>query len=148
LGNLGAMLRPGGRLVLLYPNYPPPRSPGITCFPTRSGLDELLSEAGFTSWRVYALDLRPYAHVVFKHLHDRPLGFYRRVRSHGFASRALTYDDQWAFHNRHRIEPLKVPLHMAWAALALAVRLGGDCFERTLLGEDIMNRNLLLVAER
>ncbi len=148
LENIAALLRVGGRLLLLFPNYPPPRSPGIACFPTRSELDRLLSEAGFANWRVYALQLRPYARMLYEHLHEQPLRVYRRMRSHGVASRPLTYDGTWAFRQRPRVELFKVPLHAAWAALALAMRLGGNCFERTLLKDDIMNRNLLLVAER
>lgn len=148
LGNLAALLRPGGRLMLLFPNYPPPRSPGMTYFATRGELDRLLEEAGFERWHVWALRLRPWARRLYESLHERPLRAYRRVRRGVAAARPLTYDDSWAFQRHRRLEPFKVLLHAGWLVLGAALRLGGDCFERTLLGEDILNRNLLLTAER
>jgi SAM-dependent methyltransferase len=148
LHNIGALLRPGGRLLLLFPNYPPPRSPGVTYFPNRSELDELLREAGFANWRVYAVRLRPHAHALYEYLHERPLRVYRELRSGGVPSRPQIYDETWTFRHRQRVEPFKVALHAGWRVLAAAMRLGGDCFERTPLENDILNRNLLLMAER
>ena len=37
--NLAGLLRPGGHLLLEFPNYPPPQSPGMTYFNTKAELD-------------------------------------------------------------------------------------------------------------
>jgi hypothetical protein len=39
-------------------------------------------------------------------------------------------------------------VHAGWAALSLAMRAGGACFERFPLGRDILNRNLVVEACR
>jgi hypothetical protein len=120
----------------------------MTYFATRTELDLLLEEAGFERWQVWALGLRPWARRLYESLHERPLRAYRRVRRGVSVARPLTYDESWAFQRRRRLERFKVVLHAGWLVLGAALRLGGDCFERTLLGEDILNRNLLLTAER
>jgi hypothetical protein len=39
-------------------------------------------------------------------------------------------------------------LNTAWIAMALAMRTRGDVFEHRLLGQDIFNQNLLVLARR
>jgi SAM-dependent methyltransferase len=147
LQNLAALLRPGGRLLLQFPNYPPPLSPGMTHFSTRAELDRLLADAGFSSWTVSALKLRPYAGLLYTYLHERPIRAYRR-RRRAVQDRPLIYDQSWAFQHGARLEPFKYALHFAWAVLAVTMRLGGSLFSQTSLGEDILNRNLLVSARR
>ncbi len=148
LKNLAAMLRPGGRLLLEFPNYPPPKSPGITCFRTREELGRLLQAAGFRKWEFYALRLRPHARFVFREFHERPLYIYRRLRNRNGQERAMTYENTWAFKNQRRLHPYKYLLHSAWTLLLGATRLGGDCFECSPLGEEILNHDLLMLASR
>lgn len=148
LTNLAGVLGRGGRLLIQFPNYPPPRSPGPTCFCTREEFDRLVRRAGFASWELYALKLGPYAEVLFRTLHERPLKLYRRLRDGNGSASPRTYDRTWAFQHRKRLERYRCLLHGAWTVLFAGVRLGGDCFERTLLRDQILNHNLLLVAQR
>jgi SAM-dependent methyltransferase len=148
LVNMAALLRPGGHALIQFPNYPPPKNPGISYFRTRAELDSALRESAFSRWSVHALQLRPYAQALFTALHERPLARYRQRRARAGQHHPLVYDQTWAFQGGHRLEPYKALLHGAWAALAGAMRLGGDCFERVALDDDILNRNLLLLANR
>lgn len=148
LRNLSALLRPGGQLLLQFPNYPPPKSPGVTCFGTKEELGQLLDATGFKRWAVYALKLRPHADLLYREFHERPLRLYRRMRNGKREGRPQSYDATWAFQHRRTLEPYKYLLHGAWIALLAALRLGGNCFERTLLGDEILNQNVLLLASR
>ena len=149
LANFAEALRPDGHLLVQFPNYPPPQNPGVSWFRTRADLDRLLEAANFKSWEVYALNLRPHASTLYRELHERPLQVYRRLRTRpGQDDKPLTYDTTWAFQQRHRLEPYKYLLHGMWSAFVAASRLGGPCFERELLGEEILGRNLLLMARR
>ena len=148
LKNLAALLRKGGTLVLEFPNYPPPKSPGITHFKRREELNKLLHTAGFESWNVFALKLRPHARMVFRYLHEHPLRVFRFLLGRNAQGRAMTYDQTWAFRHQKSLERQRYILHAAWALLSAAMRLGGDCFRRTILGIEILNHDLLVVARR
>ena len=148
LENLAQVLRPGGRLLLQFPNYPPPQSPGMTHFRTRAELGALVEAAGFASWQVHALRLRPLAAALYEQLHERPIRAYRRRRRSLVEDRPLVYDESWAFRHGRRLEPLKYLLHTGWAGLATAMRLGGPAFEHVVLGDDILNHNLVVLARR
>jgi len=148
LKNLAALLRPGGRLLLQFPNYPKPRSPGVVYFRERATLDQLLQQAGFTSWSVYSLRLRPYADFIFREFHERPLRLFRSLQHRNGTPQPLVYHESWSFQHSERLENRKYLLHCAWSVLFGILRLGGDCFERTLLTSDIRDRNLLLLANR
>ena len=136
LRNFAEVLRPGGRLLLQFPNYPPSLSPGMTHFRTKAELGRLLQRAGFAQWNVCSLRLRPHAWFLYEHLHERPIRAYRRHRSRNGHDRPLIYDESWAFQHGRRLEPFKYALHTAWAALSAAMR------------DDILNRNLIVLARR
>jgi SAM-dependent methyltransferase len=146
LGNLHDSLRPGGTLLLQFPNYPPPRNPGITYFRTRDELDRLMAQAGFRDWAVYSLKLAPWAHALYQGLHERPLRFYRRLRSGRTSERPLVYDESWAFQHGRRLEIYKTLLHVGWGGLLALMRLGGPCFQLRELGSNILNHNLMVLA--
>jgi SAM-dependent methyltransferase len=148
LKNFGTLLRPGGTLLLEFPNYPPEKSPGITCFRERKEIDRWMRAAGFQSWEVYALRLRPWARLMFDLFHERPIRFYRRWRDRGRNGKPMIYEQTWAFQNKSEGGWRKAGLHLLWSVLFAAMRLGGDCFERLPLGEDILHHDLLLVAHR
>jgi SAM-dependent methyltransferase len=148
LRNLGAALRRGGHLLIQLPNYPPPRGPGITYIRTRAELDRLVDAAGFESWGVYELKLRPHAQFLFRVFHELPLQFYRRMRRRNHVERPQRFDDVWSFQNRRRLNTYRCLLHTAWMVLFVAMRLGGDCFECSCLGDEISSHNLLLLAKR
>jgi SAM-dependent methyltransferase len=146
--NMAALLRPGGPALIQFPNYPPPKNPGISFFRTRSELESILTESAFSSWSIHALRLRPYAQKLFNVLHEWPLTRYRQRRARAGQHHPLVYDQTWAFQGAGRLEPYKPLLHGAWGALAGAMRLGGPCFETTPVGDDILNQNLLVLATR
>lgn len=148
LMNFAEVLRPEAPLLLQFPNYPPPHKAGSTYFRTRQELDALFGAAGFRAWQVWSLRLRPFADTIFRELHERPLNAYRRFRANGSGGERLDYEHTWAFQQRHRLEPFKGVLHGAWEALLGAARLRGPCFERQVLGEDILGKNLLVMAVR
>ncbi len=148
LKNMAAVLRPGGRLFLQFPNYAPPRNHGVTYFERWVDLHNLLRDAGFNHCEVYSLRLRPFAEFLFQNLHERPLNFYRRLRRDERPNRPQTFQDVWTFQQGARLERYRWALHAVWTMLMGACRLGGDCFTRRPAGEDIMNRNLLVIAER
>jgi len=148
LMNLASVLRPGGRLLLQFPNYPPSLSPGMTHFRTRAGLGRLMATAGFTQWSISSLKLRRHARFLYEYLHERPIRAYRRYRSRNGLLRPLIYDESWAFQHGSRLEPFKYALHTTWLALSVTMRLGGPVFARAAVGEDILNRNLIVLARR
>src|SRR5207245_6613181 len=129
-------------------NYPPPRSQGITYFPEREDLDRVMQSAGFASWDVYALRLRPLADALYRIFHERPIELYRRLRDRGGPALPLNYDEVWAFQQGHRLERYKYVVHGVWMLLAALLRAGGPCFARESLGSAVVNRNLLVVARR
>jgi SAM-dependent methyltransferase len=148
LKNFALGLRPGGTLLLEFPNYPPEKSPGITFFRQRKELDAMLRAAGFQSWEIHALRLRPWARLLFDLLHEQPMQAYRRIRERGQSWKPLTYDQTWAFQKKSHWALTRTCVHMLWSTLSATMRLGGDCFERIPLGEDILNNDLLLVARK
>lgn len=148
LKNLGSVLRPKGVLLLNWPNYRPDQTKGVTYIQTRAELDDLVSQAGFASWEVYALRLRPYAQMLFRELHERPLSLCRRWRGYPDPRSAQCFDQTWTHQNGGKIDPYRHFLHGAWTVLFAAIRLGGDCFERTPIAAEGLNGNLLLLARR
>jgi SAM-dependent methyltransferase len=147
LGNLATVLRPGGHLLRQFSNHQPSIPPFNTSFRTRDELDKLLHEAGFRSWDLYALRLRPLARAMY-----RAYSFLQRFgpppHTPGSQERAITYERSRLFRNQGRLARYKIVFHIAWAVLFASLRLGGDCFERLPLGADILNQNLLLLAHR
>jgi SAM-dependent methyltransferase len=146
--NLGDALRPGGTLLLQFPNYEPSRSRGQSYRPTRADLDRCFSVAGFQAWAVYALQLRPHANLLYRYLHEEPLRLYRRVRVHTDNQRPQTYDDVWVSQHGAGLNGRRCTLTVAWSILMALMRLGGECFAREPLGQDVLNRNLLILATR
>ncbi len=146
--NLSAVLSRNGRLVLQFPNYPPPRGTGVTFFQERLELDRVLQAAGFETWALFAIRLRPHARFVFEQFHERPLQILQWLGSRKGKREPLSYQATWAFNHGRRLEPLKCPMHFAWTMLAGAIHAGGDAFEFVPLGEEILNNNLLLLARR
>jgi SAM-dependent methyltransferase len=146
--NLASLLRPGGHLLLEFPNYPPPQSPGLTYFNRKAELDRLLHETGFSSWTVGALRLRPWAKFVYEYGHEKPIRFYREQRSQTDLEHPLIYDQTWAFQHQKRLRPFKYLLHASWTVLAWLMQLGGPAFTQTVLEDGILNRHLLVLARR
>jgi SAM-dependent methyltransferase len=148
LQNMGRLLRPGGLLFLQFPNYEPGRSPGVTYFRRASELSVLLREGGFENSEVYALHLRPYADFLFRNFHEKPLNFYRRLKGRTRPDRPQTFDQVWFFRNHGQFEKYRPIFYLAWAGFMGAMRLGGQCFGRVRLDDEILNHNLLVIASR
>jgi 2-polyprenyl-3-methyl-5-hydroxy-6-metoxy-1,4-benzoquinol methylase len=147
LKNFASVLPPGGRLLLQWPNYPLHRTKAATYVRSRRELDEMVRRAGFKEWTVHALRLRPFASVLYREFHERPLALYRRLRSHNGVDAPQNFDQTWTFQRGQKLERCKGLLHLAWAGLVSAMRLGGDCFQCHPLGEKL-DGNLLLLAQR
>jgi SAM-dependent methyltransferase len=148
LQNIAAVLRRGGRLVLQFPNYPPPKNPGVTYFETRAEFDRLMQAAAFEVWTIHSLRLRRYPQFLINTFLERPLRLYRRFNARTEDGQTLVYDQTWAFQHRQSVDRYKHLIHSGWTLLSGAMRLGGPCFERKLLGENILNSNLLVLAQR
>jgi 2-polyprenyl-3-methyl-5-hydroxy-6-metoxy-1,4-benzoquinol methylase len=149
LENLAAVTRPGGHLLIQFPNYPPSHSPGPTHFTTKRDLGRLLERAGFSRWSIAAIRLRPHARYIYSYLHEKPIRAYRRRRDGGPSpDRALVYDQSWTFQHGHRLQPFKVALHSAWTVMSAAIHAGGPAFEHWDPGVRILNHNLLVLAQR
>jgi SAM-dependent methyltransferase len=148
LRNMADALRPGGTLFLQFPNYRPAISHGVTFFEKRSELDETLEQAGFESWEIFQLNLRPFAGWIYRIFHEKPINFYRRRQRSNRPDRPQTYDSVWTFQNRGKLDRYRSVLYVCWMIMITIMRLGGDCFRRACLGEDIMDRNLLVIARR
>lgn len=146
--NLSAVTRPGGLILLQWPNYPPSKTGGVTYLATHGELSELLAAAGLRSWQTYALQLTPHAAALYKYLHELPLRPVRRLRRSDGPHLPQTFDETWAFQRGHRLESCKVIVHTYWAALSAAIRIGGDCFTRIPIETGSLDCNLMLLARR
>lgn len=146
--NLSAATRPGGVILLQWPNYPPSITGGVTYIETHTELSDLLTAAGLRTWEAFALQLRPHAAALYKFLHELPLRHVRRFRRPDGQGPPQTFDETWAFQRGQRLKPWKVLIHTYWASLSAAMRVGGECFKRIPVGNGSMDCNLLLLARR
>ena len=146
--NLGALLRPHGVLLLAWPNYPPAETGGTSYLPSRRMLESILKEAGFKTWDIGLLRLRPFPKFVYQQFHQRPLDFYRRIRKPAPTALPQTYDETWAHQNQHVLERFKWILHFYWAMLSLAMTTSGGCYEYQEPSGDNLEGHALLLAGR
>lgn len=148
LNNLANSLRPGGQLLLSYPNVPPPGGDGVTYFDQAADLELLLMKAGFSEWEIGAVKLRPWAAAVYHALHERPMALYRGLGARERPERPQTYEATWAFSHRQRLIRYKLPVHLAWWGLDRIMRLGGQFFSYSRVGDDIRGHQLVIRAWR
>ncbi|HLJ13241.1 MAG TPA: class I SAM-dependent methyltransferase [Bryobacteraceae bacterium] len=146
LANLRESLRPGGQLLLQWPNYSPERSTGPNSIRFRSELDAMMASAGFSEWSVFALRLRPYAAMLYEKLHESPLAVFRRMRR---AQKPIqsNFDQSWSARSGTNT-PMKIVLHSAWKLLMGGIHWGGDPFILQPAQEHLLGNNLLLLARR
>ncbi len=147
LKNVASVLRKGGSLMLNFANYPPPKNAGVSYFKDRRELVQIFEAAGFTDVEIFALKLRPWAQFIFDTCHEKPIRLYRRLRDRRGPYKPQTYDETWAHKTRGRLDVMKVPLNVAWYFGSALMRLGGPCFERKLLSDEILGHNLLVIAK-
>ena len=145
LRNLAGTLRPGGELLLTFPNWPPPRGDGVTWFHQRGELEALLRGGGFAAWEIFAVRPRRGAWRTYEWLHERPLRCLRRLRA-AVAMGPRTYEGTWAFQHGRFWRWFRVPLHGYWALLGLALRAGGPVFVREELGPGLLRGQLAIRA--
>jgi hypothetical protein len=84
---------------------------------------------------------------VYDTCHEKPIRVYRQLRDRRGSYKPQTYDETWAHKSRSRLDLLRVPLNIAWYAVSALMRLGGNCFERRPLRDDILGHNLLVIAK-
>jgi SAM-dependent methyltransferase len=148
LRNMAKLLRPGGLLFLQFPNYAPPKNPGVTFVESRAELDSMLHNAGFCRHKIFAIQLRSWAGLWYRVLHEIPLQVFRALRQGTGTEKPQVYHQTWAFRERHCLRNWKVILHLYWDIVMAILRLGGDCFRRIELHQQIANKNLLVMAWR
>jgi SAM-dependent methyltransferase len=146
LRNLAEVLRDRGELFLTYPNVAPPLGDGVTYVSEYAELQQLLEQAGFRSWEIFAVRLRPYPAWVYRVLHEWPLRAYRRLRKRSRLARPLVYDATWAFQQRKKLSRFRSPLHLFWLVLGAVMRFGGDVFTREPATTKILGRQLVIRA--
>lgn len=148
LRNLASVLRPGGELLLTFPNVPPPAGDGVTWFTDLAVLEAMVADAGFSRSRIFAVRPRRFAAAVYTVLHEWPLRAYRRVRAGDKQARPQIYEATWAFEHRDRLVRFKAGLHLFWTVLGWAMRLGGDVFVAKPVGDRPLGRQLVVRATR
>jgi SAM-dependent methyltransferase len=148
LVNLASLLRPGGQLLLTFPNVPPPAGDGVTWFAELTMLEAMLQRAGFVSWHIFAVHPHRFAAAVYAMLHEWPLRAYRRMRRGNRKDRPQIYEATWAFQHRDRLLRFKAGLHLFWTVLGWTMRLGGDVFVSEPIGDRPLDRQLVIRATR
>jgi SAM-dependent methyltransferase len=148
LANLASALRPGGQLLLSFPNVPPPDGDGVTWFTDLAVLEAMLERAGFASWSIYAVRLRRVTAALYAVLHEWPLRLYRRVRRSDRRARPQIYEATWAFQHRQRLSRYKTGLHLYWLLLGWTMRLAGSVFVTETIGDRPLGRQLVIRATR
>jgi len=143
--NLADVTRSGGVMFLTFPNFIPPRGDGVTWYVHRLELQKSLSRAGFRRWEILCVSLKPYARAVFTVMHEWPLRLYRRLRKKN-AVTPQTYESTWAFQNRRRLQRSKPLLLCYWALLKFILRLGGELFQAKAAPENLLSRQLVVLA--
>ncbi len=146
--NMARMLRPGGQLLVTFPNFTPPEGDGATWFTTQAELREVVASAGFASVRLCAVRPNRYVEFLYQVCHQLPLRLLRRRRWGGPEVNPQTYDRTWAFQNRRRLAAMKVALHAYWAAVLWAMRRFRPVFTKAPLGDEILRKQILILAER
>lgn len=148
LRNMAEVLRPGGELMITFPNVPPPKGDGVTWFETRSELEAQLAAAGFSQWSIRVVRLRPFSRSVYACLHEWPLHLYRRFRTRKqSAALPQKYNETWAFQSRSRFERWKAFIHLYWAVMGVVLRAGGSIFGEADV-EKILGEQLVIRATR
>lgn len=146
LQGLRNLLKPGGTLLLVWPNYCYARSKGVNHIRTVEAMASLLLAADFAHWELYTLRLRPYAQTLFSALHEAPIKLFRRLRGQPDPHSAKTFDMTWTHRNGASLDRYRALIHIIWMLESAALRLGGDCFARRRITEGSADGNLLLLA--
>jgi SAM-dependent methyltransferase len=146
LTQLAALLRPGGRLFLSYPNVPPPRGDGVNYFNSRAELDTLLAGCGFSRWEISALHLRGIPKAIYNTFHETPIQVFRKIRSNSRQENPQTYELTWAFRQKDKLDRYKLPLHLYWLTVGMLINSVGKPFFEEPISDSIRDRRLLIQA--
>lgn len=147
LANLAALLKERGQMLLTFPNFPPSNYDGVVCFSTLAELETALHDAGFARWNICAVRLRGWAQAVFSLMHDWPLQVQRRLRRR--TAQGGNFDRTWSAQTLTRWDGLLAPwLHLYWSLLSMCMRWGGPMYRELPADGVIVNRQLVIVAER
>lgn len=148
LRGLGELMKPGGTLLLVWPNYSFARSKGVNHIRTAEAMEALLLEANLPQWELYALKLRPYARAILSTLHEAPVNLFRHLRGQPDARSAPTFDLTWTHQHGAGLARYRAAIHFVWMLESAALRLGGDCFSRRPITEGSADGYLMLLARR
>lgn len=147
LRNLAAALRPDGELMISYPNVPPPKGDGVTWFQDASQLEHLLRNAGFQSWEILSVRMRPYSAALYWLFHGFPLSLYRRMRNGSHNARPQIYEQTWAFQHDSRLRRFNFALEFLWVFISWIIRIPGDVFLWKRASGDVLGHQLVIKAK-
>jgi 2-polyprenyl-3-methyl-5-hydroxy-6-metoxy-1,4-benzoquinol methylase len=147
LRNLAAVLRANGELMISYPNMPPPIGDGVTWFHDSSQLERLLQDAGFQSWEIFSVRMRPYSAAMYWLFHEFPLRLYRRIRNGSRTPRPQIYEETWAFQHDGRLRRFNFVLEILWMFISWIIRISGDVFLCEPANGDIVGHQLVIRAK-
>lgn len=148
LSGLSRLIKPGGTLLLVWPNYCFARSRAVNHIPTAEAMEALLLEANLPQCELYTLKLRPYARVVVRTLHEAPVNLFRHLRGQPDARSAPTFDLTWTHQHGAGLARYRAAIHFVWMLESAVLRLGGDCFSRRRITEGSADGYLMLLARR
>lgn len=147
LRNLAAVLRPNGELMISYPNVPPPKGDGVTWFQDSSQLERLLQDAGFQSWEIFSVRMRPYSAAMYWLFHEFPLSLYRRMRIGSRTPRPQIYEETWAFQHDGQLRRFNFALEILWMFISWIIRIPGDVFVYEPANGNVLGHQLVIRAK-
>lgn len=146
LQGLSRLLKPGGTLLLAWPNYCFARTKGVNYIPTVEAMDAVLRETNLQEWELYTVRLHPYARVIFRMLHQAPVKLFRHLRGQPDPRSAQTFDSTWTHQHGASLARYRAAIHFIWMIESGMLRLGGDCFSRRRITEGSADGSLMLLA--
>ncbi len=147
LQNFAGVLRPGGKLLITFPNVPPPAGDGVTWFADVRDLRRLLDNAGFGAYQIFTVVMRPWPTLVYRFLHEVPLRVMRKFRRNN-GQRPQTYENTWAFRSTGRLRKIKPLIHVYWLLLEVLMRTSGPVFRPNHRSEEIVGKQVVILASK
>ena len=131
---VATLLRPGGKLLVTFPNEPRERMHGITRFDRAADLRALVEGAGLVDVEIAVTRLAPAPARVADSLGWKPLALARRVLHRApapgeAAAAPQKFDETRFFQRMRRLRPLAPGINLYWWGVLRAMDAFGPCFE-------------------
>jgi SAM-dependent methyltransferase len=153
--NVYALLKPGGRIFITFPNERPERAHGITFFDSRSALEATIYAAGFArnDIRIQVVSMSDWAERVLKAGWLLPRSIYKKslavkLRHQPRTPAPQTFNETAFFSTAERLEPV-APLINAycWAVMRLMTMVR-PVYQTSVAGENIWDSQILIEASK